>query len=585
MEFYAVYHRADDNYCYPLDENRLIINIITGYDVKYVNIIHGDPFEKGLHGWDAAWSGQSTNISLKKRLQDQLWWTITIKPPFKRLKYYFELHTETEVWYYFEDGFVSKDQIESQGKNKQCFRFPWLNPSDVAIAPSWVKDTIWYEIFLDRFCNGDKSLDTDVTLPWKEEGSVSNCEVYGGDIPGIISKLDYLRELGITGIYLTPINESPSTHKYDTRDYEKIDSHFGNATTMKNFVRKAHERGIRVMLDCVFNHTGEEFAPWIDVKKNGQNSKYFNWFIINEWPFSKDGDATRRKQYYSFAFFDNMPKLNTNNIEVRNYLIGLCEKWVKDYDVDGIRLDAANEISHTFSKELRIRLKAVKPDIYILGEIWHDSMPWLRGDEFDSVMNYLLEDSIKNFWIDKSITNEDFEYTINRCYTRYMQQTNDALFNMLDSHDTKRLRSEVNNLDEFFQELCVLFAMPGSPCIYYGTEIAMEGSYDPDCRRCMPWTAIESGKYSDTMEIVKSLIKLRKEEPLLRNGNLQFTNTINKPRVIQFQKVGMGENYIEIIINCESENVVVENKGEKLFSRHYIDNELLSGGILIRKLI
>lgn len=573
MDFNGVYHRANDNYCYCLDENKLIINIKTGYDVKYVNIIHGDPFSKGILGGAEKWSGETTNIPFKKRLKNQIWWTTTIEPPFKRLKYYFELQTEDEIWYYFEDGFVSKEQLELEGRSRQCFVFPWMNPADVPVTPAWVNDTVWYQIFPDRFCNGDTSLNDEKTLPWKENGPVGGREFYGGDLPGIISKLDYLENLGITGIYLTPINKARSNHKYDTTDYEMIDPHFGDEKIMKTLVSEAHKKGIRVMLDSVFNHSGDQFAPWLDVKQKGKESKYYNWFMIKSWP----------DDYYSFAFYKGMPKLNTNNPEVREYLIGVCEKWVKDYDVDGIRLDVANEISHVFCKELRLHLKALKPDIYILGEIWHDAMPWLRGDEFDSVMNYPLGESIKDFWIDRSLTNEDFEFTINRCYTRYMQQTNDVLFNLLDSHDTKRLRSDVRNLDEFFQQLLVLFTMPGSPCIYYGTEIAMEGGYDPDNRRCMPWSQIESGKYDERIEIIKSIIRLRKEEPLLRDRNFHFPNTIDRPRVIQFRKIGWVDNYIEVILNCDDTDVTIEKKGELLFARHYIDEELLPGGIIVRR--
>ena len=208
--------------------------------------------------------------------------------------------------------------------------------------------------------------------------------------------------------------------------------------------------------------------------------------------------------------------------------------------MDGLRLDVANEISHVFCKELRTRMKAIKPDIYILGEIWHDAMPWLRGDEFDAVMNYPLGESIKDFWIDKGQTNEDFEYTINRCYTGYMQQTNDVLFNLLDSHD-------------------------------------------PDCRRCMPWELIEAGDFRDRMEIVKSLIHLRTEEPLLRNRNFHFPNKINRPRVIEFMKVAWENDYVEVIITCEAEDVEVPKEGEVVFQRHYIDNVLLRNGILIRR--
>lgn len=583
MDFNAVYHRANDNYCYPLDEEQLVINIRTGYDVKYVNIIHGDPFKSGILGGAESWDGEALNIPFKKRLKNQLWWTTTIRPEFKRLKYYFELQTEDERWFYFEDGFVSEAQMALEGRSRQCFIMPWMNPADIPVTPAWVNDTIWYQIFPERFCNGDPSINPEGTLPWREKGSVTNQEFFGGDLQGIINKLDYIRDLGVSGLYLTPVNESPTSHKYDTTDYTKIDSHFGSEETMKTLVREAHNRGIRIMLDGVFNHSGQNFAPWLDVKEKGPQSQYWDWFMVNEWPFAEEGGNAWAKRYYTFGFFDNMPKLNTNNPAVRDYLIGVCENWVRNYDVDGIRLDVANEVSHTFCKELRNRLKAINPDIYILGEIWHDAMPWLRGDEFDSVMNYPLGESIKDFWIDKSLTNEDFEYTINRCYTRYMQQTNDVLFNLLDSHDTKRLRSDVKNLDEYFQQLAVLFAMPGSPCIYYGTEIAMEGGHDPDCRRCMPWGEIDGGVYNERMDIIRSLLHLRKEEPLLRNRDFHFPNKINRPRVIEFNKMGWVDNYVEVIINCEEEDIEIPREGELLFSRHYIDNTLLRNGILIRR--
>ena len=585
MDFNAVYHRANDNFCYPLDEKRLVINIKTGYDVRYVNIVQGDPFATGILGGGEAFEGTAVNIPFSKRLKNQVWWTTTMEPPFKRLKYYFELITDTEKWYYFEDGFVSEAQMQLEGRSRQCFVFPWMNPADIPVTPDWVNETVWYQIFPERFCNGDASNDPEGTLPWREEGSVRNEEFFGGDLQGILNKLDYLTELGINGIYLTPINESPSSHKYDTTDYMRIDPHFGSEETFMQLVEQAHARGIRIMLDGVFNHCGEFFAPWQDVLQKGPESEYYDWFMINEWPLSFEEGAARKGQFYTFAFYDNMPKLNTNNEKVRDYLLGVCETWVRKYGVDGIRLDVANEVSHVFCKELRRRMKAINPDIYILGEIWHDAMPWLRGDEFDAVMNYPLGESIKDFWIDKSLTNADFEYTINRCYTGYMQQTNDVLFNLLDSHDTKRLRSDVKSLSEYYQQLAVLFTMPGSPCIYYGTEIAMEGGHDPDCRRCMPWNAIEEGKYDDRIQFMRELIELRKKEPLLRDRNFHFPNRFANPRVIDFQKVGWSDNYIEVILNCAEEDVQVEREGEILFSRLYMDDQLLKSGILIRRIV
>ena len=281
MDFNAVYHRANDNYCYSLDEEQLVINIRTGYDVKYVNIIHGDPFNAGILGGGESWDGEALNIPFKKRLKNQLWWTTTVKPEYRRFKYYFELQGENERWFYFEDGFVSEEQMALEGRSRQYFIFPWMNPADIPVTPAWVNDTIWYQIFPERFCNGDPSINPEGTLPWRVRGYVTNEEFFGGDLQGIINKLDYIRDLGVSGLYLTPVNESPTSHKYDTTDYTKIDPHFGSEETMKTLVREAHNRDIRVMLDGVFNHSGENFAPWLDVKQNGPQSEYWDWFMIN----------------------------------------------------------------------------------------------------------------------------------------------------------------------------------------------------------------------------------------------------------------------------------------------------------------
>lgn len=581
MEFGAVFHRATDNYCYALDENQLIINIKTGYDVKEVNIIYGDPFANGILGGGEEWTGDKAGIPYKKRLKNQLWWTTTIVPEFKRLKYYFELITKDEKWYYFEDGFVSEEQMQLSGRSRQCFTMPWLNPSDVNKTPYWVNETIWYQIFPDRFCNGNPDINPENVLEWNADKPIENRDLYGGDLQGILDKLDYLQKLGITGIYLTPINESPSNHKYDTTDYENIDPHFGNELLMKTLVQSAHSKGIRIMLDAVFNHSGFYFKPWQDVLEKGPQSEYYDWFMINEWPLEKG--AAKKGQLYTFAFFDSMPKLNTNHPKVREYLIGVVCDWVRKYDVDGIRIDVANEISHTFCKELRAALKAIKPDIYILGEIWHDAIAWLRGDEYDAVMNYPLAGSMKDFFIDESLTGEDFEYMVNRCYTNYMQQTNDVLFNMLDSHDTIRLRNVVKNEEEYRALLTLLFTMPGSTCIYYGTEIGMEGGFDPDCRRCMPWDKIESGVFDERIDFMRELIALRKSQPLMRERNFHFPSEYENPRVIQFWKMGWSEK-LEIVVNSSTEDVKLlrPEQGEILFSQKLADGVLQAGGVCVR---
>lgn len=581
MKFEAVYHRTSDNYSYPLNENDLIINIKTGYDVDRVFLYYGDPYDGGIMGGNWHWQGTKEELIYKKKLTHHIWWTTTVKPEFKRCKYYFELVSGGTSYYYFEDGIYTEEEINQAGKNLVYFIFPWMNPIDINKTPDWVNDTVWYQIFPERFCNGDTSNDPIGTKPWGYH-KVTNEEFYGGDLQGIINRLDYIKDLGVNGIYLTPIFESASTHKYDTKDYMKIDPHFGDEKVFKKFVDLAHEKGIRVMIDGVFNHSGKEFAPWLDVLENGPKSKYFNWFMVNKWPFNKDDP--RDGSFYTFAFSSKMPKLNTNNPEVINYLLEVVKYWMTNFNIDGLRLDVANEVSHRFCKELRKMTKDINPDFYLLGELWHDSINWLKGDEFDAVMNYPLSTSIADFWIYPERSTHDFECAINHNFTMYMQQTNNVLFNLLDSHDTNRLIDKVKDIDVFYQQLAALFAMPGSPCVYYGTEIAIEGSFDPDCRRCMPWDLIDEGVFEDRINTLRSLIHLRKENTAFKSKHFHFIEDINHPRLIRFIKTDDERNQVEVILNCSMEEIEIADEGKELFSRLKDNTKLKPKGIYIRQL-
>lgn len=584
MDFQAVYHRSIDNYCYPLNKDELIINLKTGYDVEKVFLHYSDPFENGIMGNQEGFRGIREEIPFKKELKHQIWWTTTVKPQFKRCSYFFELQVKELSYFYFEDGIYSSEDLKGLNHGMQYFMFPWMNSADINITPAWVNDTIWYQIFPERFCNGDASINPPWVLPWAgPDEVVTNQAFYGGDLRGIINKLPYLKALNISGIYLTPINESPSSHKYDTINYFKIDPYFGDHEVMKELVNTAHELGIKVMLDGVFNHVGCYSQEWQDVIKKGVESRYYDWFMVNKWPFNLEGGNAHKGNYYSFAFNDDMPKLNTNNPEVIKYLLSICEYWVKEYEIDGIRLDVANEISHYFCKALRTFLKEIKPDLFILGEVWHDSISWLRGDEFDAVMNYPLSEAISTFWLEEDYTKKNFEHAINNCYTRYMQQTNDVLFNLLDSHDTIRLSTKIPNKDKVYQQLAVLFTMPGSPCIYYGTEVLLKGSHDPDNRRCMPWEKIEQGKYDEELSIIKELMRLRKEEPLFRSRNFHFTNMIDHSRVIEYMKIDdYDKERISIMLNGSKEDISVVTQGKIIFSHLYEENTLKANGILIR---
>ena len=583
MEFTGVYHKTSEQMSYALNEDELVINLKTGYDVKRVFIHYGDPFEAGILGGNEKWTGKREEIVYKKRLPNQIWWTTTLVPPYKRCKYYFELHTEDQVWYYLEDGFLTEEQINLEGRMLQCFIVPWMNPADVNRTPEWVNDTVWYQIFPDRFCNGTPEKTDPAITPW-QTGKVTNKERYGGNLEGIRQKLPYLRELGVTGLYLNPIMEAESNHKYDTTDYTRIDPAFGDDRVMRALCREAHENGIRIMVDAVFNHCGRKFGPWLDVQEKGRDSAYADWFMIHDWENLNRNADTRDGRFFSFAFADGMPKLNTNNEEVISYFCKVCEDWVKKYDIDGIRFDVGNEVSHRFLKRIREHLKTLKPDIYLLGEIWHDASQWLQGDEYDSVMNYPLLSGIHDFFLDESLGKEEFEYMVNRCYTMYMQQNNNVMFNLLDSHDTERLMNRFHDLDLFYQQLAVLFTLPGSPCIYYGTEIAMEGGFDPDCRRCMPWDEIDSEENKKRISEMKKLIHMRRTEEACRSLHFHFPDQYENRRCVEYIKLDAQNRELEVVLNCSGEEVRTEPGGDILFSRNYRDNILGPKGTLIRKI-
>lgn len=579
MEVGAIYHRTSDHYSYPLNEEELVINLKTGYDVEEVYLFHGDPYLAGIMGGEEQWQGQREQIYYKKSLKNHLWWTITLKPPYKRCKYYFELHTKDECLYYFEDGFYTEKEMNQPGKTLSYFIVPWMNQEDIFQTPKWVNEAIWYQIFPERFANGDTRNDPPHVKPWKCE-ETQLWDYYGGDLRGIINRLDYLQELGITGLYLTPVFEADSNHKYNTKNYKKVDPQFGTNEELKELVQESHQRGMKVMLDGVFNHTGTDIELWQDIRKNGKDSPYADWYMIHQWPVEEHKD-TKDGRFYSFAFSENMPKLNTNHPEVIAYLLDIVRFWMEEFDIDGLRLDVGNEVSHKFLKELRRMTKTLKNDFYLLGEIWHDAIEWLRGDEYDAVMNYPLAGAISDFWLYKDWEKKEFEYAVNRCFTMYMQQTNDVLFNLLDSHDTNRLMDKVKDKDIFYQQLVVLFTMPGSPCIYYGTEIAMEGGHDPDCRRCMPWQEIEAGEYEEELEEIKKLIQLRKTQASFCSRNFHFPNGNPSKRVVEYIKLDETQ-CVEVLLNCGEETSLIE-AGEVLYSRKYENGELKPKGILIQR--
>lgn len=536
----AIYHRPKNNYAYAYNGETLHIRLRTKKnDVELVNIICGDPYD-----WKDG-KFQTHELPMKVSGSDELfdYWFAEIKPPYRRLRYGFELFSGSEKLIYTEKGFFSEKPLDDTA---YYFCFPFLNKADVFQAPAWVKDTVWYQIFPERFANGDDSINPPGTLAWGSADPEIN-NFFGGDFQGIIDHIEHLVELGITGIYFTPIFKAKSNHKYDTIDYMEIDSQFGDKETFKRLVETCHENGIKVMLDAVFNHSGFYFPQFQDVLKNEEQSIYKNWFHLREFPIVTEP----MPNYDTFAFVKDMPKLNTEDPQVKEYLLEVGRYWVREFNIDGWRLDVANEVDHQFWREFRQAVKSIKSDVYILGEIWHDSMPWLQGDQFDAVMNYPFTNGALQFFAKDAVKASHFANIISGVLHSYPNNVNEVQFNLLDSHDTPRILTICDdNKDKM--KLLYLFQLSftGTPCIYYGDEIGMTGGQDPGCRKCMVWE--KENQDLELFNFVKKLINLRKTVPAFGNqGSFEFIEANDETNHVIYKKEFNNETLIFVINNSD----------------------------------
>lgn len=530
----AVYHRPRKNWSYAYDGRTIHLRIRTKKDdMTEVYALAGDKY---------LWDQTMEYIPMYKLTSDEMfdYWECEAQPPYRRLKYGFLLQQGREKRWMTEYGFLT----EPPANPDRLFEFPFITPEDVFETPAWVKDAVFYQIFPERYANGDPSNDPKGALPWgSAEPTPTN--FFGGDIQGVIDHLDHLSELGVNAIYFTPLFKATTNHKYDTEDYMTIDPQFGDKDTLKKLVDLCHERGIRVVMDAVFNHSGRTFAPFVDVQKNGEQSKYKDWFYIRSLPLEVvDGIPT----YDTFAFEPLMPKLNTENPEVKEYLLKAAEYWIKETGIDGWRLDVANEVGHQFWREFRQVVKKANPDAYILGEVWHESSIWLEGDQFDAVMNYPFTYAVLDFFINRTVDAEKFSFMLGKQLAGYPRQASEVAFNLLDSHDTARLLTQANG-DKRLMKLAAMFQLTysGTPCIYYGDEIGMEGGHDPGCRKCMEWDKDKQDQ--ELFGFYKKLIALRKDHSALRTGSFQFLTAENNGGKLAYQREDDNETIIILVNN------------------------------------
>jgi cyclomaltodextrinase / maltogenic alpha-amylase / neopullulanase len=547
--------------------------------------------------------------------------------------------------------------------------------SDFRNVPEWAKRAVWYQIFPERFRNGDPSNDPRVEdifgawphetpaqwniskwggdwyalQPWEKDkkGFYYHAQErrYGGDLQGVIDKLDYLSNLGVNAIYLNPIFESPSLHKYDATMYHHVDNNFGpdpagdkkmyaqenpaDPATWQwtsadklflKLVNEAHKRGMKIILDGVFNHVGMTFWAFEDVKKNQEKSQFKDWFTITKW----DDPSTPGNEFEYLGWYGvkELPELRKDSVTglargPHDHVLTIVKRWMDpngDGDpsdgIDGWRLDVANMVPLAFWRDFRTTVRTINPEAYITGEVWWEdwdkdkifnAAPWLDGTTFDAVMNYRWAREACHFFIDHKnrITAEEFDARLTALRNDYLSDVNYVLMNLFDSHDTDRLPSHIVNPDLLYdhhvgtsdnkeynvrkpnekeiqiQKLMVLFQMTylGAPMVYYGDEVGMWGGDDPDERKPMLWPDItfddevshpfgterphdKNEINSDLFDYYKKLINIRSQNAALMVGDINTLVADSVKDVYAFKRSVENESIIVAINNSESEQTV-----------------------------
>lgn len=454
-------------------------------------------------------------------------------------------------------------------------------------VPAWSRGAVMYQIFPDRFANADRSTDPADVDPW---GAAPRRDTFqGGDLAGIVDHLDHLERLGVEAIYLNPVVTSPSNHRYDASDYHHVDPVLGGDVAFDRLRAATAERGIRLVVDLSLNHCHPQHEAFRSVRDLGPDSPYWSWFKVSEWPLAvryrpqhrppgfehfTDADAVRfadetgipfvsdegdgpfiETTYDAWYGVPSMPRFDLTNPETRAYLIDVGRHWLSRFDADGIRMDVARYIELDVWRAARPAFRATRPDAYLLCEIFGEATPWLQGDAFDGVMNYIGRDLLRSFVVGE-IDGSGLSAGIERLLASITPEAAQASQLLLGSHDTPRFLTAIDG-DRHGLELATFlqFLLPGSPCVYYGDEVYLDGGNDPECRKAFPWGAEEA---SPMVDLVSDLAALRRDHPALRSGSWQ--PLAHAADWIAFQRV-LGDDEVLVVANRGAESVTIDASG------------------------
>lgn len=536
MEYSAIFHDMDKRFCYAIDKDLFVIRVqVKKDDMKEVILHYEDkyiPMER---------KDTRMTLPMKKVATSQFhdYYEAQLQMHLICLRYFFEFTDMQGEKVYYGNYEFDKECITNRDRMFDCPQN--LREEEMFEVPQWAANKVVYQIFPSRFATTQP---VDKKLWYK--APITPMDDLHGNLRGIIEHLDYIKDLGIDVVYLTPIFKSNSCHKYDTIDYYQVDPSFGTTEDLKELVQKSHERGMKVVLDAVYNHSGREFFAFQDILEKGEKSKYLDWYFIDELP--PRGEWGEIPNFKCFGYYGGMPKLNLKNPEVEKYITDVACYWIKECDIDGWRLDVGDEISHFFWKNFRKAIKAVKKDMLIIGEIWHYAGDFLEGDEWDTVMNYPFYLNLIDLLADEKINVSQFVQNLGYLKGRLNKKCYPLMWNLIDSHDTARFLHLCHD-NKKKQHLAAAFQLllPGMPMVYYGDEYAMPGANDPDCRRGMYWD--EEYQDKEMYNWYKKLMQIRKAHACIVEGEMIETITNDDDDTIVMIRKN-GEETIAMLFNC-----------------------------------
>ena len=566
MQYASIIHRPMSEYAFPVDETHFVFRLRTSKDdLKQVLFFYADRA-------DMAPKLSFRELEMPLIRSDLLydWYEITLETQFERVAYYFLLDDGNTQCRFAGECF---EKPETHIERSEYFQYPFNHKADLAAVPDWVKEAVVYNIFPDSFADGKRCI-SKIGKNATYDGFPSETN-YGGTIKGIRENLDYIKELGFNCLYLNPVFAAGAYHKYDLMDYMHIDPCFGTDEDFKELVQEAHKREIRVIVDGVFNHVSWNHFSFQDVLKNGKKSLYYDWFYDLPDPLVLP-KKEETPPYTCFAYVANMPKANTACPSLQEYFCNVGRYWIREYDVDGWRLDVANEVNDGFLRAFRNAIKNEKRDAVIIGEIWENAEHYMTGDMVDGAMNYDFRRFCTQYFAEHILTAQEFDLRLSSLLMRYKKQMLPAQLNLLDGHDTCRFLSLCQG-DKDKMELAILFQMTfiGMPCVFYGDEKGMLGITEQEYRMPMPWN--EQNPLSD---IYRKLITLRRENPALSHGTYKTIKADSM--MLHYAREWNGQR-IEVMMNPGNTPVSCSLSGDVLLKKECACDLLMPTGYVVTR--